>query len=318
MRDFKAAREAAARRSTASTRPCTFASSTSWPNISTIAIARCRSTGRAPPTPSAARSTSWTTTMRWSVSCARAERMRPSRPMAPSGALSRPAARLLTQLGPGPAIRGAQRCVKSPGFTAVAVLTLALGVGVNTAIFSVVNAVMLRPLPLRRARATRPDLREQSRARLAASSPPPIPTSSTGARRRRAGRRWPRRGGGTVSITTDAGAEVVARLRVTTDFLPALGISPALGRNFQPEEDRPGGNLPVAIITDGLWRRAFGAKPAIVGTTVRINDAPHTIVGVLPPRFEWGEAELLRPLAPDPARHAATIRSTSSACSSRA
>jgi hypothetical protein len=94
---------------------------------------------------------------------------------------------------------------------------------------------------------------------------------------------------------------------VTTDFLPALGIWPVLGRNFRPEEDRPGSNLRVVIISDGLWRRAFGAKLDVVGSMARINDAPHTIVGVLPPRFEWDDAELLR--RPIPRVRAGIIRS---------
>ena len=190
---------------------------------------------------------------------------------------------------------------KSPGFTCVAVLTLALGVGVNAAIFSVVNAVMLRPLPFGDpSRLVR--IYESNPARgwpeFSASDPNFLDWRAMATS-------WEAlaaSGGGSVSLSTGAGAEVVDGLRVTTDFLPALGISPVLGRNFQPEEDRPGGNLAVTIITDGLWRRAFGAKPDIVGSTVRINDAPHTVVGVLAPGFEWGEAELLRPLAPNPAR----------------
>ncbi len=190
---------------------------------------------------------------------------------------------------------------RSPGFAVVAGLTLALGVGVNTAVFSVVNAVMLRPLPY-----GDPDrlvrIFESNPARgwpqFSASDPNFLDWRAQATS-------WEALAAlssGPVSIATDAGAEVVPALRVTTDFLPALGLSPAIGRNFRPEEDRPGGDLRVTIIADGLWRRAFGANPAIVGTTVRINDAPHTIIGVLPPRFEWGEAELLRPLAPNPAR----------------
>jgi putative ABC transport system permease protein len=198
-------------------------------------------------------------------------------------------------------LRYAARALRrSPGFTAVAVLTLALGVGVNTAIFSVVNAVMLRPLPFGDpSRLVR--IYESNVARgwpeFSASDPNFLDWRAQSAS-------WDALaaiGGGTVSLTTASDVDVVPALRVTAEFLPALGITPALGRNFRPEENRQGGDLAVTMISDGLWRRAFGGDPAVIGTTVRLNDAPHTIVGVLPPEFVWGETELLRPLAPDPA-----------------
>jgi putative ABC transport system permease protein len=199
-------------------------------------------------------------------------------------------------------VRYAARALrKSPGFTFVAVLTLALGVGVNTAIFSVVNAVMLRPLPYGDpSRLVRIYESNPSRGwpEFSASDPNFLDWHAMATS-------WESlaaSGAGTVSLSTGASAEVVRGLRVTSGFLPALGVTPVLGRNFQPQEDRPRGNLNVTILTDGLWRRAFGAKPDIIGSTIRINDAPHTVIGVLAPGFEWGDAELLRPLAPDPAR----------------
>ena len=126
---------------------------------------------------------------------------------------------------------------KNPGFTAVAVFTLALGVGVNTAIFSVVNAVMLRPLPfgnpdrLVRIYESNP---ERGWPEFSASDPNFLDWRAQATS-------WEALAaidGGTVSLTTGAGVEVVRALRVTSDFLPALGFSPALGRNFRPEEDR--------------------------------------------------------------------------------
>ena len=188
---------------------------------------------------------------------------------------------------------------KSPSFTCVAVLTLAIGVGVNTAIFSVVNAVMLRPLPFENAdRLVR--IYESNTQRgwpeFSASDPNFLDWRAQATS-------WEAlaaTNGGTASLSIGDSVEVVRDLRATVDFLPALSVSPVLGRNFLPEEDRPGGNVNVAIISDGLWRRVFGANPAVIGTAVRINDVPHTIVGVLPPSFEWDETELFRPLAPDP------------------
>jgi len=199
-------------------------------------------------------------------------------------------------------LRHAVRALRrNPMFTAAAVLTLALGVGVNTAIFSVVNAVMLQPLPF-----TDPD----RLVRLYESNPergwPEFSVSDPNFLDWHAQTTsWEALAAfdvGTVSLATDPGIEVVFALRATSEFLPALGFRPALGRNFQPEETRPGGDTNVTIISDGLWRRAFGADPDVIGTRVRINDTPHTIIGVLPAQFGWEEAELLRPRVLDPNR----------------
>jgi predicted permease len=198
---------------------------------------------------------------------------------------------------------------KSPGFTCVAVVTLALGVGVNTAIFSVVNAVMLRPLPygepdrLVRIFESNP---ERGWPEFSASHPNFLDWRSQATS-------WEAlaaTSGGTAAVDTVDGIEIVRMTSVTADFLPALGISPALGRNFRAEEDRPGGNTRVAILADGFWRRAFGADPSILSRTVSLNGAPHTVIGVLPPHFDWGEVQLLLPLAPDPARHRGDHRLT--------
>ena len=189
---------------------------------------------------------------------------------------------------------------KHPGFTAIAALTLALGVGVNTAIFSVVNAVMLRPLPygdpdrLIRIYESNP---ERGWPEFSASQPNFLDW-------RAQAKSWQAlaaTSGTTVAITSDEGIEVVRASRVTVDFLPALGIAPALGRNFTPDEDRPGGNSQVVILTDGFWRRAFAADEAVLGRTVSLQGTPYTVIGVLPPAFDWGqELQLIAPLAPDP------------------
>jgi putative ABC transport system permease protein len=192
---------------------------------------------------------------------------------------------------------------KSPGFTAIAALTLALGVGATTAIFSVVNAVMLRPLPFtepdRLVRIWENNL-ERGWPTFAVSHPNFLDWRSQS------------RGFESLAATNNAGftwtsngeAEVVPGLRVTATFLPALKISPVLGRNFLASEDRPGGNTRVVLLGDGFWRRAFGADPTVVGRTITLNSQPHTIIGVLPPSFRWGtNNDMLAPLAPDPARN---------------
>ena len=197
---------------------------------------------------------------------------------------------------------------KSPGFTAIAALTLALGVGSTTAIFSVINAVMLRPLPFpepdRLVRILENNV-ERGWSSFGVSHPNFLDWRSQAgsfesmAAFQNAGFTWAGNGE----------AEIVQGLQVTATFLPALGISPALGRNFLDEEDRPGGNTRVLLISDGLWKRAFGGDPSVVGRAITVNSQPYTIVGVLPAPFRWGAAtDMLAPLAPDPARNRADHR----------
>ncbi|MGH9792891.1 MAG: ABC transporter permease, partial [Candidatus Acidiferrales bacterium] len=93
--------------------------------------------------------------------------------------------------------------------------------------------------------------------------------------------------------------ERISGLRVSHDFFPLLGAQPALGRNFLPEEDAAGASTRVVLITHGLWQRRFGADPAIVGKTIRLNELQYTVVGVLPPDFRWGANDLFMPLMAD-------------------
>ena len=197
---------------------------------------------------------------------------------------------------------------KSPGFTAIAALTLALGVGSTTAIFSVINAVMLRPLPFpepdRLVRILENNV-ERGWSSFGVSHPNVLDWRSDAASFesmaafQNAGFTW----------AANGEAEIVVGLQVTATFLPALGISPALGRNFLDEEDRPGGNTRVLLISDGLWKRAFGGDPSVIGRAITVNSQPYTIVGVLPASFRWGATtDMLAPLAPDPARNRADHR----------
>lgn len=197
---------------------------------------------------------------------------------------------------------------KSPGFTVIAALTLALGVGANTAIFSVVNAVMLRPLPFpepdRLVRIWESNV-ERGRPTFAVSHPNFLDFRAQAgsfeslAAMNNAGFTW----------TSNGEAEIVLGLQVTATFLPTLKISPVIGRNFLDEEDRPGGNTRVVLIGDGFWRRAFGGDPNAVGRTITLNSQPYTIIGVLPASFRWGEySDMLAALAPDPARNRADHR----------
>ena len=152
---------------------------------------------------------------------------------------------------------GMRMLFNKPGFAAVAVITLALGIGANTAIFSVVNAVLLRPLPFRepgklvRVYSEFPtmDLRK-----FWMSVPEFMDISNEA-------KSWESIGAwsiGGVNVATDAEPIRVTSASITRGLIETLGVQPAMGRNFSPEEDRKGGPL-TAIISDGLWRRAFGA-----------------------------------------------------------
>jgi putative ABC transport system permease protein len=197
---------------------------------------------------------------------------------------------------------------KSPGFTLVAATTLALGVGANSAIFSVVNAVMLRPLPFSNSsqlvRIWESNV-ERGWPTFATSHPnfldwrAQVKSFQAMAAMDNVGLTW----------TSSGEAEVLLGMRVTATFLPTLQVRPMLGRNFLDEEDRPRGNTRVVILGHGLWQRAFGGDPGAIGKTMTLNAEPYTIIGVLPASFRWGgDTDILTPLAPDPGRNRADHR----------
>jgi predicted permease len=182
--------------------------------------------------------------------------------------------------------------IHRPGFTAIAVITLSLGIGATTAIFSVVQAV-LRPLDY-------PDadrlikIRGRDRNGLARNlSPDDFLDFVRDARTlEQAG------ANGFVGLFTIGGgnqeAERVGGVNVTAGFFPTLGVQPALGRTFRQEDDTP--NAPATVIlSDGFWRRRFGADTSIVGTAITINAAPATVIGVMPASYRHIEINPERP-----------------------
>ncbi len=193
---------------------------------------------------------------------------------------------------------------KNPTFTLVSTLTLALGIGATTAIFSVVDAVMLRPLPFadsdRLVRIWESDL-PRGRPEFSVSQPNFLDFRS----RNQTFERMAATNGATMTLTTPDGVEPIVARRVSIDFLPMLGASPALGRTFLPEEDRPGGNTRVAVVTHGFWQRRLGADPGAAGKTVSLNGVSYSVVGVLPQSFVWAvpNLDLFVPLAADPAQN---------------
>ncbi|MGE3191195.1 MAG: ABC transporter permease, partial [Vicinamibacterales bacterium] len=188
---------------------------------------------------------------------------------------------------------------RRPAFAAVAILTLALGIGSNTAIFAVVDRVLLRPLAV-----PEPD-RLVSVWETSPNIPLPVMYASppTLADWRARARSFSALGGfQRRSVTVGATEpEQVAGARVTAGLLEAMGVQPRLGRLFRPEEDRASGE-PVAILADTLWRRRFAGDPGILGRVVTIDGQPTTIVGVMPPGFECPPPVTL--VGPAPAEHA--------------
>src|SRR5450432_114492 len=174
---------------------------------------------------------------------------------------------------------------KSPGFTAVAVLTLALGIGANTAIFSVVNALLLRGLPLED-----PDrLVEVSvlnQARLLQTVPFSVSAFETIRDRNRSFSGVAAFAGDTFSFTGGDRPEQLEAARVSPNFFDVLGVRPMMGRGFQTAEGEPGGR-PVAIVSHSLWQRRFASDPGILGKPLTLGQDVYTIIGVMPPEFPF-------------------------------
>jgi hypothetical protein len=183
---------------------------------------------------------------------------------------------------------------KNPGFTAVAVLTLALGIGANTAVFTVVNGVLLSPMPFPEA------------GRLVSLTPrggpfewQPGVSDSDYLAFREQDRAFERIASFTSRATanlTGAGDPVqIPVAYVTTDFFPTLRTNPELGRGFLAAEDEPGRDN-VAVLSNELWKERFGADLAILGKTVQLDGISRTVTGVMPPGFAFPGAKVWMPL----------------------
>src|SRR5271169_1153094 len=165
---------------------------------------------------------------------------------------------------------------KSPGFTAIAVLTLALGIGANTALFSVVNGVLLNPLPfpnpeqLVAAYAKTPSFEQSSIS---------YPNFQDWQRNNHSFSALGAFRSEEYNLTGSGEPERLHGHMISAEFFPALGINPKLGRNILPEEDRPGA-APVAVIGDGLWKRKFGLSREVLGKNLMLNGKAYTVIGV--------------------------------------
>jgi putative ABC transport system permease protein len=189
--------------------------------------------------------------------------------------------------------------LKSPGFTLASIVALALGIGANTAIFSLVNAVLLRPLPYK----------DPARLVMLWQQPPSGGMNDLSAAdfqdwrdRNHSFEHMAAITGAAFNLTGGDHPEKTSGLMVSSAFFSTLGVMPALGRAFLPEEEKAGSEH-VVILSDALWKRRFGADPAIVGKNISLNRQNHLVVGVMPPGFQFdGKNELWTPLPLDPNR----------------
>ena len=192
---------------------------------------------------------------------------------------------------------GARMLRKNPGFTFIAVFTLALGIGANTAMFSLVSAVLVKPLNYHEPE--RLVMVWESDATTGATGDTPAPGNYADWKTQNrvfeemAAIEWRN-----LNLTGDGEPERLMAFGVSANFFPLLGVSPAMGRNFLPEEDQPGANK-VAVISHGLWQSRFGGEQPFIGREITLNGEKYAVVGVMPSNFEFQvpDVKLWTPIA---------------------
>jgi putative ABC transport system permease protein len=183
---------------------------------------------------------------------------------------------------------GLRVLIKNPGFTAIAVLTIALGIGANTAIFSLVKAVLLRPLPYKdseRLVMVWEANQKTGVSHVQVSAPNYVDWRDQNEVFEQMAAAFARPDTG-VNLTDGANPEWVQAAITTGNLFAVLGIQPALGRAFLPEEEKAGNNR-VTILSDALWRRHFNGDRSIIGKTITLDARSYTVVGILPAAFEF-------------------------------
>ncbi|MFB0554789.1 MAG: ABC transporter permease, partial [Phycisphaerae bacterium] len=199
---------------------------------------------------------------------------------------------------------GFRMLVRNPGFTVVVILVLALGIGANTAIFSVINAVLLRPLqfedPDRLVMVWEQNLeRGWDRSNVSSLNVADWREQNQVFEHLASVRKWQ------FTLTGGDEPEEIPASLVSTNFFSALGIKPALGRTFFPEEEQPGQNK-VVVVSYDFWQRRFGSDPNIIGKSVTLSDMILNIIGVLPAKslstlfYFGGNADMWVPVSLDP------------------
>ena len=180
-----------------------------------------------------------------------------------------------------------RQLLKNPGFTAVAVLTLSLGIGANTAIFSLVNAVLLKPLPYHEPDRVMVVWADNPAFNLGIHELPPSQRDLLDWRQRA---KTFEQVAGISSVQTDllrnGELKRIGAVSVTANFFPTLGVSPVLGRSFTSEEEQPGKDR-VVVMSDSLWRREFGGDPQVIGSSIVLNGESRVVVGIMPAGFNF-------------------------------
>jgi putative ABC transport system permease protein len=207
---------------------------------------------------------------------ARADRPRSSAPIPPA-ATAGPLTGLVRDVR-----YGLRLLLRTPAFTAAAVLTLGLGIGANTAIFSVVNAVLLRPLPY-----TNPErlVTVGERGSDGSASNVGYTTFLDWKSRNHTFEDMALVRSFQPTLAVNGEPERVSAMRVSSNFFTLLGVRPALGRDFRADEDTAA-NWRVLMLSDSLWRRRFNADPSVIGRILTMNDLTFTVIGIMPPTFE--------------------------------
>ena len=191
-----------------------------------------------------------------------------------------------------------RQLIKTPGFTAIAILTLALGIGACTAIFSVVNAVLLKPL----------DYPEPGRiVVIREMQPPQFPEFSVAPpnyldwkKQAKSFASMAAYTGAGLNLTGDGEPEQLRGVRATAEYFDTYGVKPVLGRTFLPEEDAPGRNH-VVVLSHPFWQRVFGGASSVIGKAIQLNGEPYNVVGVAPRGFGLtSKTDLWTPMAFDP------------------
>jgi putative ABC transport system permease protein len=185
---------------------------------------------------------------------------------------------------------GIRMLLKRPWFTSTVVLTLALGIGANTALFSIINVLLLRPLPLPQPQQI-VQVWEVSRQSGNLKFPVALPNMVDWRAQSNSFEHIAAYSYTGLNLTSDDQPEFIAVLSVTTDYFKVMGVTPAMGRDLRDEDGLP--NAPrTAVLSHGFWQRRFAADPQIVGRTIRLNSENCTVIGVMPKGFDFPNSEV--------------------------
>jgi putative ABC transport system permease protein len=196
----------------------------------------------------------------------------------------------------------ARTLAKAPGFAAATVLTLALGIGANTAIFTVVDAELLRPLPFDHPERLVRIFEKNDKVKIDQFSAS-ILNYLAWKERAQSFESMAAFGGAAYTLTNSGEPEILAGAPISPSLMPMLGIQPARGRAFREGDDAPGAPT-VALISQGLWQRRFASDPTLIGKTIQLNGVPYTVIGIAPAALQTllGATDIFTPMTIDRAK----------------